>query len=420
MNEYKVIVAHPERQHSFYLATALKRKGVLFKYITTVYDRPHSWTNKVKFFLRGKNKKKASGRYCNYLDDSEVVQFNEIFNLIIIFLARFPIFRDLCRLLRLRNGESFGIKVAKYAEKHNIDAVILFDTYAYSCFEYLKKKNSNIKCILDVTIMSKPYTRKVFDEIMNLTGDEKIREENFYLYDEQIMRNYKKEYEYGDYFLVGSQVVKESVLYCGVPENKVAVNPYGVDITKFNITEKSTSHTELKLIVVGQLNRRKGIHQLLHLVSQYRKEAVTLDLVGGFENTSDIYLNYKDCENITFHGFQTHDVLTKLYQEADVFVLPSFAEGLALVGLEAMASGLPIICSDCTGVNDLVVQYENGIVTRAGREEEIKAAINWFIEHKDKIPQMGRAAREKATEYTWDNYYERTSNFIISKLAENF
>ena len=85
-----------------------------------------------------------------------------------------------------------------------------------------------------------------------------------------------------------------------------------------------------------------------------------------------------------------------------------------------MASGLPIICSDCTGVNDLVVQYENGIVTRAGREEEIKAAINWFIEHKDKIPQMGRAAREKATEYTWDNYYERTSNFIISKLAENF
>ena len=326
----------------------------------------------------------------------------------ITFLSRFPTLRDLCRKLRNYNGRLFGIKVAKYAIKHKVDAVIMFDGYAYTCFEYLKKRAPHIKCVLDVTIMSRAFTRKLFDEIADRTGDLELKKENFYLYDERFLKNYQKEYDYGDFFLAGSQIVKESIKFCGVDESKIAVNPYGVDIKKFFAVKKELISSPLRLIVVGQLNRRKGIHQLLEVVTRYSSDEVILDLVGGYEATSDTYLKYKDCKNIKFHGFITHDILYKMYQDAHVFVLPSFAEGMALVGLEAMASGLPLLCSDCTGINDLITPYENGIVTHVGETEEIKLGIEWFLANMDRIPEMSIKARKKAEEYSWEAYYKRT------------
>lgn len=411
-DNYKIIVAHAERQHSFYLAAALKREGYLYKYITTIYDQPQSFTNKIKKYLRGNALKKASGRRTDELSDDDVLQFNELFNLFITLLTRLPKSRDLCRRLRNYNAKLFGIKVAKYAIEKHVDAVIMFDCYAYSCFEYLKKNAPEIKCILDVTIMSRPYTRKIFDDIAEATNDPKLREENFYLYKKDFLRNYQKEYDLGDYFLVGSEVVKKSVEFCGVSIEKIAVNPYGVDINKFFALKKGNVSVPLRLIVVGQLNRRKGIHQLLEVVSQYKQDDVVLDLVGGYDVTSDTYLEYKDCQNIKFHGFVTHDILYRLYQEAHVFVLPSFAEGMALVGLEALASGLPLLCSDCTGVNDLIIPYKNGIITRTGHSEDIKGGIDWFLTHMDLINDMADEARKIAEDYSWDAYYERTSKII--------
>lgn len=416
-NRYKIIVAHPERQHSFYLASAMKKAGMLDKYITTIYDRPQSMTNKIKRFLKGNNQKKANSRKFAALDDADVIQFNELNNLIITFLSRKPIFRDICRRLRDKNGKSFGIKVAKYAINNQADAVIMFDGYAYSCFEYLKRNAPQIKCILDVTIMSRPYTRKVFDHLAKETDDPMLKEENFYLYDNRFLKNFQKEYDLGDYFLVGSSIVKKSVEFCGIDDDKIAMNPYGVDINKFFAVKKEKLSLPLKLIVVGQLNRRKGIHQLLEVVTQYKPQDVFLDLVGSYDETSDTYLKYKNCSNISFHGFITHDTLFKLYQEAHVFVLPSFAEGLALVGLEALASGLPLLCSDCSGVNDLISPYENGIVTRAGNLADIKNGIDWFRNHINEIPEMGINARKTAEKYTWDAYYERTQECIAKFLS---
>lgn len=413
-DNYKIIVAHAEKQHSFYLAAAMKRKGYLYKYITTIYDKPKSLTNRIKRFLRGTTLKKAEGRSSNLFEERDVLQFNELFNLFITFLARYPRCRELCRTLRYLNGFNFGVKVAKYAVKHDVDAVILFDTYAHSCFEYLKKKHSKIKCILDVTIISRPYTREVFDKMSELTGDFKLKEENRFIYDDKFMRSYKKEFQYGDLFLAASDMVARSIEYCGVNKGKIALNPYGVNIEKFQAVPNDTVYKPLRMIVVGQLNRRKGIHQLLHVVSEYDESEIFLDLVGGYDEKSDIYKKYKDLSNVYFHGYITHDTLYKLYQSSHIFVLPSFAEGMALVGLEALASGLPVLCSDYSGVNDLIVPYENGIVVRAGHEEDLKAGIDWFIRHSTEIPRMSRSARQTAENYTWEIYYSRTGDIITN------
>ena len=121
----KVIVAHPDRQHSFFLATALKRRGILDAYITTIYDKETSITAKVKKILKGNIKKKASSRKCEFLDDKDVIQYNELFNLCIVFLSKFSKLLDLCRLLRMRLADSFGVKVAKKAIADGCDRVLM-------------------------------------------------------------------------------------------------------------------------------------------------------------------------------------------------------------------------------------------------------------------------------------------------------
>ncbi len=136
----------------------------------------------------------------------------------------------------------------------------------------------------------------------------------------------------GDYFLVGSGIVKKSVEFCGIDDDKIAMNPYGVDINKFFAVKKKNLSLPLKLIVVGQLNRRKGIHQLLEVVTQYKPQDVFLDLVGSYDETSDTYLKYKNCSNISFHGFITHDTLLSCIKRPMFLFYPRLLKGLPLLG----------------------------------------------------------------------------------------
>lgn len=84
----KIIVAHPYQQHSFMTAAAIKKMGLLEKYVTSTYDKKNSLTNLAKKFLRGNNLKRASKRKCIYLEDSEVKQICELQNLFMLLLHR--------------------------------------------------------------------------------------------------------------------------------------------------------------------------------------------------------------------------------------------------------------------------------------------------------------------------------------------
>lgn len=74
----KVIVAHPGKQHSFQLATALTKAGILDKYVTTVYLKPKSLTSILLKLAKGDLGKKISTRKCETLKDNDVKTFNEL------------------------------------------------------------------------------------------------------------------------------------------------------------------------------------------------------------------------------------------------------------------------------------------------------------------------------------------------------
>jgi glycosyltransferase involved in cell wall biosynthesis len=108
---------------------------------------------------------------------------------------------------------------------------------------------------------------------------------------------------------------------------------------------------------------------------------------------------------VHYLGPQSRADLRARYQAADVFVFPSFFEGLGLVLLEAMACGLPVIASEVIAGMDLVTD-QTGRMIKAGEVDELVAALRWFSGNRDRLPAMKRAARTMAEHFTWERYRE--------------
>ncbi len=401
----KFIIAHPGQQHSFRTATALKRTGLLYKYLTTVYDRVGSFTSRILPFLSANDLTKAKRRKCDALEDNEVVQFYELPALITIFLAHFSWLSNIKNWWNLYVAKKFNIKVIEYTIKNHVDGIIVYDGTAKRNLDVLSKKVPNIITIMDVSIAVRPWMRYVYEQDM-----EKFNHNDFYmedpmLWNDRIMRDIESDLSHCQYFLVASSIVKKSLIFCGIKSEQIKILPYGVDVEQFAPIEHTYKTDKLTLIFVGQLNRRKGLHHLLYCVREL-SDKINIILVGGINPTFDLYKEYKDDKNISFTGFIDRDRLKEHYAHADVFVLPSLSEGMSLAGLEAMAFGMPILCSDHSGINDLVEDGINGYVFQTGNLEDLKSKICWFIENKSKCCSMGKRSREIALEHTWERYYD--------------
>ena len=98
---------------------------------------------------------------------------------------------------------------------------------------------------------------------------------------------------------------------------------------------------------------------------------------------------------LTFTGALTGERLAPLYREADVFCLPSFAEGLPVVLMEAMANELPVITSRLAGIAELVDDGVNGVLLPPGREDVIADALERLAADPELRTRYGRAGRER-------------------------
>lgn len=413
----KVIVAHPGKQHSMHTAIAFEKKEALLTYITTVYDKPGSVTHFVTGLLSGKDQKKAKSRKNDNLPNEKIKLICEIEGLCLLLIMRIPGVKRLWGLFNDIIVKKFGRKVAKYAIKNEADVLIMYDGTCNEAFRYIKKYAPNIKCILDCSISNRVYNKKVYEEDIDKTGDKAILQEQAYLWGKKGVQPFYEEVKFSDYFLAASSFVANSLKYVGAAKNQVKIVPYGVDVSMFSPKDHTEITKPLRLLYVGGVMRRKGLHHLLKIVSRYSSNEVKLYIAGEFDVNYDLYKEYSQHDNVEFLGFVTRDKLAEVFKTAHWFILPSLCEGLALVGLEAMASGLPIICSTNTGVNDLVENYKNGIVFDAMDDDALEDCINWALDNMDRIEQMGNLARECALNYTWENYYNKLYH-VIEEIVE--
>lgn len=408
----KIIVAHPGKQHSYRLASALKKAGMLHSYVTEIYDKNSSWMmSLVKKMLNHKNLKRAKAHFNPDLDNSEVVQFCELGGFLELLSIRLDPSMTLYRKFSRKNTNRFGIKLAKYAISEEVDMVICYDADSTTCFRYLKEHAPHIKRVLDVSIASRPYMKEIFLKSIKITGDENIKYENLYLWENNLDRFYS-EIRDADYFLVASDFVTDSLLFCGAKREQIYKIPYGANTSSKLKIHEVQEDEPLKIQFVGQTNARKGMPLLLDCISALPTDKYLLTITGGINERSPYIIKHRNDANIRFTGFVNHDQLQHLYENAHIFILPSIAEGMAMVGIEAMSCGLPIICTYNSGLTDLVIEGETGFVIPSNDPTALKNKLEWFANHKSHIKRMGERAREIAQKYTWENYEKNVVDAI--------
>ncbi len=411
MKGYRIIVSHPGKQHSFHMASAVKKAGYLEKYMTTVYNKKGSLTNFISSrLLKGKDLKKASSRVCLDLKDDEVKQINEWMGLITLLSSRIRFLERFTRYWNEFVGSSFYKKVMKCARKNNVDAVIFYDGYSNRHLELLE--NTTIVKIMDVSFASRQYLKNIFEkEIQQYKADDLYRT-SAELWVQRWMDNDLNATKNADYFFAPSHFVKKSLEYCGISSDKIYIVPYGVDQTNFSyVNIPFRAEGKLKLIYVGEISCRKGLHRLLKVVSEL-EQLVEIRLCGRVDENSPIVNQYQEYDNIEFIGFVTHDELANEYINADAFIFPTLGEGYGLVVLEALSCGVPVLCSDRAGGNDVIQDGINGYVISMDENDDLKERIIWCCTHRKELYEMREGAHKSVKDFSWESYEKKVAECI--------
>jgi phosphatidylinositol alpha-1,6-mannosyltransferase len=196
------------------------------------------------------------------------------------------------------------------------------------------------------------------------------------------------------------------------PTVPVMLIPNGVDLAEFRKAFVASERDSLRLLCVARLIERKGQHHLLEAVKllEDRGVDVTLDLIG----TGDALHAYKEqvqqlgiASRVRFHGYIPREVISIHYAAADVFVLPSFNEGMSVATLEAMASSLPLVVTRTGGMADLVVENVNGLTFDWADVGTLASHLARLAGDRDLLSRMGAASRLRAGMFSWDAAADR-------------
>lgn len=413
MGKKKIIVAHPFRQHSFKLAEAVNLDNSLFSYCTTVYDKQNSSMRIVKFLLKGDLLRKASGRKCDGIEDHQVKLFCEKRGFLALLINRYCKNENIKKMYQRYLYRCFGKKVAKYAIKNCVDMVITYDTTATACFSYLKKKASNIECVLDMAAISRQYAKYIYEKEDSGLGLHYFRRTQSYLWNDRIIKYMGEEIYLADRFISASQFTADSLIFCGRDKKKISIIPYGIDLMYYEKIQHRI-HEKFTVVFAGHVDYQKGVHYLLEAVKDMSPNEIQVDLYGVYNDTSELYLTGRKMENVAFKGFVNKETLTEAYSSADVFVFPSTNDGFGFVILEAMACGCPIICSKNVGSCDLIEEGRNGFLFDSGDVDTLKNHIVWCMKNREKLRQFGEKSKKIVQDYTWDKYNQRVKDFISS------
>ncbi|MDD5272345.1 MAG: glycosyltransferase [Methylovulum sp.] len=181
---------------------------------------------------------------------------------------------------------------------------------------------------------------------------------------------------------------------------KLEVCRLGVDPQRFAPAPKIKVNCQCELLCVGRLTSAKGQAILLEAIAQLQNEQLPVRLtlvgMGPDEKSLQAYAEQLAISGqIRFTGAIDQDHILAYYQSADIFVLPSFAEGLPVVLMEAMAMEIPCITTAITGIPELIHNDEDGVLVAASDVAGLAEAIKHLANDPERRRRIGQAGRRK-------------------------
>jgi glycosyltransferase involved in cell wall biosynthesis len=219
---------------------------------------------------------------------------------------------------------------------------------------------------------------------------------------EVLVAREREEWALSDTILCGSEFVSDGIGLCGGPRARAAVIPYGVD-GRFSRTEpRRPGAGPLRVLTVGEVGLRKGSPDILEAARRLGGD-VQFRMVGPIGLTAPAVRKFS--EVIPLRGPVARAEMRGEYHWADVFLLPSICEGSATVVYEALAAGLPIVCTPNTGT--VVRDGVEGYIVPIRDPAAIAEKLSYLKSHPAIMREMSANALVRASEYTLDDYRRR-------------
>jgi len=216
---------------------------------------------------------------------------------------------------------------------------------------------------------------------------------------------------------------EEYFLNRGIKKNKIFKGINTIDtrkILEMKPPENQIKDERFRILFIGSIIPSKKVKLLIDVFLELEKNIknVSLDIIGSgsdyFENLKTYYQN--SSENLTFHGEITEN-LNQFYYKSDIFVLPGLG-GLAIS--EAMAYGLPVICSIADGTEkDLIANRKSGIILKEMNFHNLYSELLNLSENPKVLKQMGINSKERIElKFSFENYYNEFKK-CVNFLYEN-
>jgi glycosyltransferase involved in cell wall biosynthesis len=209
-----------------------------------------------------------------------------------------------------------------------------------------------------------------------------------------------------DFLVCPSEPVREDLaLHFGVAPEKMAVVPYGMNPAWLDLRPSPRAG---RVLFAGTAGLRKGIHYFA-MAAEKLGSSYEFRVAGDVASS---VAQHPACRRLQFLGRVPRNRMQEVFQSADIFALPTLAEGSAEVTYEALAAGLPVITTRAAG--SVVRDGVEGRIVPERDPEALASAIRELVEDRATRDRMAAAARERARDYTWERYGQRLLSCLRS------
>lgn len=207
----------------------------------------------------------------------------------------------------------------------------------------------------------------------------------------------------------------------GLGFENVIVVPNVVDSP--TIQERKCDDGKTHILYLGLITKAKGIFDLIDTIYEHKEDLkgnIVLHIGGNGETETlkKMIGDYSLQDIVLFEGWVSGEKKIELLNNADIFILPSYTEGLPISILEAMSYRLPVISTPVGGIPEVIEDGKNGILFTPGDKEALYRAIEKLYTDKEQRKSMGELSYSKVQSYFPDNVSEKLENIYKELLLQ--
>lgn len=198
------------------------------------------------------------------------------------------------------------------------------------------------------------------------------------------------------------------------------VLPNAVKIPKLELENKYQPRATINITFLGHIGSRKGVWDLLHAVKKLVENEYPVNLLIGGNGEVDklkqevIGLGIE--KNIQYLGWISDEEKDLLLRKTDIFVLPSYGEGMPMSVLEAMSYAIPVITTRVGGIPELVKDHETGFLINPGDKKSLVNKLENLINSREYRDRIGKQARSSIASNHNLEFYFKNLKYIFNSV----